>query len=156
MCVSPIYQGCVFHTFVVKQCNSFSFSVTTVGAKCLSVTKSPAMMLMQPTRDPGVCSLTQPSSMEYVDITKSFRDSDGCVQMYFRSTVRLIPATKKPPGIQKKQFFCRLKRQSAHRFARDGWIPGLSCFFLCSKASISVSALHLLAHQYGMCGHRSP
>lgn len=62
------------------------------------------MMLTEPTWDPGVCSLTQPSSMEYVDITRSFRDSDGCVQMYFKSTVRLIPVTKKPPETQNKQF----------------------------------------------------
>lgn len=59
------------------------------------------MILREPALEPGVCSLTQLSSVGYVDITKSLRDSVGCVQMYFRSSVRLIPVTKKPPETQK-------------------------------------------------------
>lgn len=77
--------------------SNFSFSLTTVGTKWHSVIKSPAMMLSEPTLAPGVCSLTQLSSVGYVDMTMSFRDSVGCVQMYFRSSVRLIPVTKKSP-----------------------------------------------------------
>lgn len=76
---------------------SFSLSETTVGTKWLSVTKSPAMMLREPTLKPGVCSRSQLSRVGYVDSTTSFRDSVGCVQMYFRSSVRLIPVTKRPP-----------------------------------------------------------
>lgn len=83
--------------------SSFSFSLTTVGTKSLSVIKSPAMILTEPTLEPGVCSLTQLRRVGYVDITKSFRDSVGWVQMYFRSSVRLIPVTKKPPKTQNKQ-----------------------------------------------------
>ena len=77
--------------------------MTTDGTKLLSVMKSPAMILREPTLEPGACSLTQPSSVGYVAITRSFRDSVGCVQMYFRSSVRLIPVTKKPPEIEETQ-----------------------------------------------------
>lgn len=76
--------------------SSFWFSATTVGTKWLSVMKSPATMLTVPSLEPGLCSFTQLISVGLVDITRSFRDSDGCVQMYFRSTVRLIPVTKNP------------------------------------------------------------
>lgn len=136
--------------------SSFSFSVTTVGTKWLSVIKSPAMILMEPTLEPGVCSLTQLSNVGYVDITKSFRDSVGCVQMYFRSSVRLIPVTKKPPETQNKHL--RFYAGQIQRYLKNVYpsclvikisrrIPGLPCFFLCSNASIRASALHLLAHQ---------
>lgn len=85
--------------------SSFSFSLTTVGTKWLSVIKSPAMILSEPTLEPGVCSFTQLSSVGYVDITRSFSDSVGWVQMYFRSSVRLIPVTKNPPATQSKHTF---------------------------------------------------
>lgn len=75
----------------------FSFSAMTVGMNWLSVTKSPAMMLREPVLEPGFCCLTQLSNVGYVDITISFSDSVGWEQMYFRSSVRLIPVTKKPP-----------------------------------------------------------
>lgn len=82
--------------------SSFWFSATTVGTKWLSVIKSPAMMLKVPSLEPGLCSLTQLMSVRFVDITRSFRDSVGCVQMYFRSTVRFIPITKNPSANGKK------------------------------------------------------
>lgn len=74
----------------------FSFSAMTVGMNSLSVTKSPAMMLSESSLDPGFCSRTQLSSIGYVDMTMSLSDSVGWEQMYFRSSVRLIPVTKKP------------------------------------------------------------
>lgn len=140
------------------------FSVTTVGTKWLSVIKSPAMMLTVPSLEPGICSFTQLISLGLVDITRSFRDSVGCVQMYFRSTVRFIPVTKKPSDNSTSKIW-RTASQTFHfqQFfflnlsvgVQYSSVPGLSCFFRFSKASMSASALHLLAHQYGMCGHNS-
>lgn len=125
--------------------SSFSFSLTTVGTKWLSVIKSPAMMLREPTLDPGVCSLTQLSSVGYVDITRSFRDSVGCVQIYFRSSVRLIPVTKKPPKTQRAEV--NAGRHCWFPNDKCSQLPGLPFCFLCSNSSIRASALHLLAHQ---------
>lgn len=139
--------------------SSFWFSATTVGTKWLSVMKSPATMLTVPSLEPGLCSSTQLISVGLVDITRSFRDSVGCVQMYFRSTVRLIPVTKNPSAnninTNRRLTFLSLQTDAFSAFTavvvtvcvQYSGVPGLSCFFRCSKASISASALHLLAHQ---------
>ena len=41
--------------------SSFSLSATTLGTNWLSLMKSPAMMLREPTLEPGLCSRTQAS-----------------------------------------------------------------------------------------------
>lgn len=103
-----------------------------MGTKRLSVTKSPAMMLREPSPEPGICSLTQLSSIGYVDITRSFRDSVGWVQMYFKSSVRLIPATKKPPETKHRGWTAGGKYDFSSPVWHYEWSVGYLAFCLVS------------------------
>ena len=71
-----------------------------------------------------------------------------CIQLYFSALV--LPETVSKNTLFTYKDLCR-SRQEENSFL----IPGLPFCFRRSNSSISASALHLLAHQYGIWDHRS-